>query len=480
MTGAQTDVDAVVVGSGPNGLVAAIKLAEAGLRVVVFEAANQIGGGLRTEEFTLPGFRHDVCSTVQALAQVSRAFRELHLEREGLRFVHPEVPCGHPLDDLPAAILDRDVDVTAADLGRDGSAWRHFVGSLAARGDDLVDSLLSPFEVPPRHPIDLAAFGMRGIWPAKLTNAVLFREPRTRALFAGVAAHAVLPLTSPATAGYGLILAAVAHSAGWPVAVGGSQAVADALTRRLESLGGEVVTGTPITSLSQLPSNRAVVLNVTPQQAVQIAGDALPARYRRKLSNWRYGPGVFKVDWALDGPVPWNDERLAGAGTIHLAGTADEVAASERLVAKGGHPTNPYVLYVQATAADPSRAPAGKHTGWAYCHVPNGSTVDMTAAIEAQVERFAPGFRERVLARHVMGPAALEAHNANEIGGDIAGGAGDLRQFFARPILGTDPWRTPVPGLYLCSSSTPPGGGVHGMGGWHAARSALRHTEGWG
>lgn len=469
-----SDVDAVVVGSGPNGLVAAVRLAQKGLRVVVLEAAQQIGGGLRTEELTLPGFRHDVRSTVHALAQASLAFRTLDLARDGLDYAHPPLPLGHPLDDGPAVILQRDVDTTARDLGRDGAAWRALVGSVAERGTDAIDGVLSPFELPPRHPLGLAAFGLRGVWPAALVNRVLFREERARALFAGVAAHSVLPLSDAVTAGYGLMLASLAHSVGWPVAVGGSQAIADALAARLYSLGGEIVTGNEVRSLDDLPSHRVALLDVTPRQLLRIAGDRLPDRYRSRLCRYRYGPGVFKVDWALDAPVPWLDERLGGAGTVHLGGRAEDVVAGERLVASGGHPTRPYVLFVQATVADPTRAPEGRHAGWAYCHVPNGSTVDMTDAIEGQVERFAPGFRERVLGRHVMGPAALEAHNANEVGGDISGGAADLRQFVARPTLGLDPWATPVPGLFLCSASTPPGGGVHGMAGWHAAGSALR------
>ncbi|HTY72123.1 MAG TPA: NAD(P)/FAD-dependent oxidoreductase [Actinomycetes bacterium] len=469
-----TDVDAVVVGSGPNGLVAAVRLAQAGLRVVVLEAAERVGGGLRTEELTLPGFRHDVCATVHALAQAAVAFRELGLERDGLTYAHPPVPLGHPLDALPAVILDRDVDTTARGLGRDGRAWRTLVASMAAAGPEVVDGLLSPMQVPPRHPLRLAAFGARGIWPATWVNAAAFREPRARALFAGVSAHAILPLTSPATSGYGLMLASLAHSVGWPVAVGGSQAIADALVRRLRSLGGEVVTGTDVRRLSALPSHRVALLDITPRQFLRIADAELSGRYRRALERYRYGPGVFKLDWALDGPVPWGDERLAAAGTVHLGGRAEEIVAGERTVSRGGHPERPYVLFVQASVADPSRAPAGKQTGWAYCHVPNGSTVDMTGAIEAQLERFAPGFRERVLARHAMGPAALEAHNANEVGGDISGGAADLRQFVARPVLGLDPWSTPLPDVYLCSASTPPGGGVHGMGGWHAAAAALR------
>jgi phytoene dehydrogenase-like protein len=305
-------------------------------------------------------------------------------------------------------------------------------------------------------------------------NRAVFREPAARALFAGLAAHSVLPLSDLATAGYGVMLAALAHSVGWPVAVGGSQSVADALVARLRALGGEVVTGTTVSSLDELPSRVSTVLDVTPRQLVRIAGEALPPGYRRSLARFRYGPGVFKVDWALDGPVPWADPRLASVGTVHLGGRADEIATSERMVARGVHPERPYVLFVQATVADPSRAPAGKHTGWAYCHVPNGSTVDMTTAIENQLERFAPGFRDQVLGRHVMGPAALETHNPNEVGGDISGGSADLRQFVARPVLSRDPWRTPARGVFLCSASTPPGGGVHGMGGWHAAGSVLR------
>jgi phytoene dehydrogenase-like protein len=471
-----TDVDAVVVGSGPNGLVGAVRLAQAGLRVVVFEAADSIGGGLRTEQLTLPGFRHDVCSTVHALALASEAFRELDLEADGLQYAHPPIPLGHPLPDADAALLLRSVRATAEGLGRDERAWRQLVGGMVARGPGVIDGVLSPFDIPPQHPIAMSAFGARGLWPASLVNKVVFREPKARALFAGVAAHSVLPLTDPVTAGYGLMLTSLAHAVGWPVAVGGSQSIADALAARLRSLGGQIVSGTRVTSLAELPSARIVLLDVTPRQFLAMSDDQLPGRYARALERFRYGPGVFKVDWALDAPVPWADPRLANAGTVHVAGPADVVAASEREVARGGHPERPYVLFVQATVADPSRAPEGKHTGWAYCHVPNGSTVDMTEAIETQMERFAPGFGERILARHVMGPAALEAHNPNEVGGDIGGGAADLRQFVARPVLSVNPWATPLDGVYLCSSSTPPGGGVHGMGGWHAAAAALKRV----
>lgn len=467
------DFDAVVVGSGPNGLVAANRLAAAGQRVLVLEAASTPGGGLRTEELTLPGFRHDVCASVHPLAVASPAFRALNLSAEGLRFAHPEIPLGHPLDARTSALLLRDVEGTATGLGRDGRAWRAVVGGVARAGQPLVDSVLSLLQIPPRAPLALARYGAMGAWPSQLVGRVAFRDDPARALLAGLSAHSMLALSSVTTAGFGMLLGGLAHSVGWPVAVGGSQSIADALVGRLRSSGGELVTGYRVTSLHELPPARTVMLDLTPRQVLQVAGDALPQSYRRRLARFRYGPGVFKVDWALDGPVPWSDVRLRGAGTVHVCGSADEVAASERVVARGGHPARPYVLYVQATSVDASRAPEGRHTGWAYCHVPHGSRVDMTHLIEAQIERFAPGFGERILARHTMDTAALEAHNANEVGGDIAGGASDWRQLLARPVLSQSPWVTPVPGLYLCSSSTPPGGGVHGMGGWHAAGEAL-------
>jgi phytoene dehydrogenase-like protein len=381
------------------------------------------------------------------------------------------------LDGGDAVLVHRDLEQTEEGLGRDAKAWRHTVGAVAAGGVELVDGLLDPLAVPPRHLLRTASFGVRGIWPATTLNRVAFRDDRTRALFAGIAAHAVLPLGSPGTAGFGLMLASLAHTVGWPVAVGGSQAVADAMVSRLESLGGEVVTGHRVGRLSELPSNQVALLDVTPRQLLALADQDLPARYVRALQRFRYGPGVFKVDWALDGPVPWSNPTLARAGTVHLGGSASQIVASERLVARGGHAERPYTLFVQASVADSTRAPAGKTTGWAYCHVPNGSTVDMTGAIEAQVERFAPGFRDRILGRHVMGPAALEAHNPNEVGGDINGGSAALTQFVTRPVISRDPWATPLPGVYLCSSSTPPGGGVHGMGGWHAAHRALRKLD---
>lgn len=468
------EVDAVVVGSGPNGLVAAVTLAEAGWRVLVLEAAATYGGGLRTQELTLPGFRHDVCSAVHPLAMASPAFRALGLD--GARFLHPEVPLGHPLGSGRSVLLWRDVEQTAAALGRDAETWRRVVGGLARRWESVTAGVLDPFAVPPRAPLATAAFGAVGVWPTTGVTRLLRDEP-ARALLAGLAGHATLDLSEPLTTGVGLLLGLLGHAVGWPVVEGGSQALADALVARLRALGGEVRTGHRVTDVDDLPRARAVLLDLSPRQVLRVAGHRLPPSYRRRLGRWRYGAGAFKVDWALDAPVPWVDARLAGVGTLHLGGPAAEVVAAERAVAAGRVPERPYVLLVQATAADPSRAPSGKHTLWGYCHVPNGSTVDMTAAIEAQVERFAPGFTDRVLARHVMGPDRLEAHNANYVGGDIAGGASDWRQLVARPVPSPTPWATPDPRLYLCSSSTPPGGGVHGMGGRHAAVLALRR---WG
>lgn len=466
-------MDAVVVGSGPNGLVAAVTLAEAGWRVLVLEAAPQVGGGLRTEDLTLPGFRHDVCASVHPLAIASPAFRGLGLEREGLRLAHAPIPLGNPLAPGRSVFLRRDVDETAAALGPDGPTWARVVGGLGRRWEGLAAGVLEPLALPPRAPLETLWFGAAGVWPTTAVNRFMLREEPARALLAGLAAHATLDLAEPMTTGIGLLLGALAHGVGWPVAVGGSQAIADALAARLRSLGGEVLTGERVTSVNRLPASRAVLLDLTPRQVLAVAGERFPAAYRRRLERWRYGAGVFKVDWALDGPVPWADPELGQAGTVHVAGRAAEVVGAERAVARGRHPRRPYVLAVQASVADPSRAPSGKQTLWAYCHVPHGSTVDMTQPIEEQVERFAPGFRDRVLARHVMGPAALEAHNANEVGGDIAGGSSDWRQLAARPVLSLAPWATPDPSVFLCSSSTPPGGGVHGMCGYSAAKTVL-------
>jgi phytoene dehydrogenase-like protein len=449
----------------------------AGRRTLLVEAADTIGGGLRTEELTLPGFRHDVCATVLPMALASAAFRALRPEDDGVRWAHPPVAAAHPLDDRDAVLVHRDLAATVAGLGADGWRWRATIGATARAGNPLVDSLLAPLDLPPPAPLALTRYGAIGLWPATWVARTVFRGSRARAAFAGMAAHSMLNLNSPITAGYGLLLAALAHHVGWPVVEGGSQRLADALVTRLRRHGGEMATGTPVRSLAALPPADSILLDVTPRQLADIAGDRLPNWYRRCLARFRYGPGVFKLDWALDGPVPWRDRAVAGAATVHLGGTFEEIAAAERDVAHGRHPDRPFVLLVQPCVPDPTRAPGGAHTLWGYCHVPNGSDVDMTAAIEAQIERFAPGFRDRVLARHAMGPAELETHNENAVGGDIGGGSAELRQFLARPVLSPRPWCTPLPGVYLCSASTPPGAGVHGMGGWQAARLALREPR---
>jgi len=472
--------DAVVVGAGPNGLAAAVTLARAGLSVVALEAAEVVGGGTRSEELTLPGFVHDVCSTIHPLGVASPFFAGLPLGDHGLVWAHPQAPAAHPLPDGSAAILERSLDTTADRLGgADARAWRRLVGPLVESWDDLSAALLAPLLRPPSHPLLMARFGLRAVWPARQLARWVFEGQAARGLFAGLAAHAILDLGSPLTSSFGLTFGASAHAVGWPAARGGSQRIADALVSYLVSLGGEVRTGHRVSSLADLPPARAVLFDLTPRQLLGIAGDRLPSGYRRRLARFRYGPGSFKVDYALDGPVPWRAPECARAGAVHLGGTLDEVAAAEHDVASGRHPERPVVICAQPSLFDPGRAPAGKHTFWAYCHVPNGSTVDMTGPIEDQLERFAPGFRDRVLARHVMFPADLERHNANEVGGDVAGGSHGGLQLLARPVLAVDPYVVPVEGMsaYLCSSSTPPGAGVHGMCGWWAAQSALRHLR---
>lgn len=466
--------DAIVVGSGPNGLVAAVTLARAGWRVLVVEAQSRPGGGTRSEALTLPGVVHDVCSAIHPLALGSRALRELPLADHGLEWVHPEMPLVHPLDGGRAAVLHRSVEETAAGLGSDAAAYQRLVGPLVRQ--DLVDGLLDPLGFP-RAPIPLARFGLAGIRSARGLAGSRFDTDEARGLFTGIAAHSMLSLRSMPTAGYGLMIAVLGHLVGWPMARGGSQAIASALVSLLEAHGGTVECNRPVRSLDELPAARAILLDLTPRQVVAIAGDRLPARYRRHLEKFRYGPGVWKVDWALDGPAPWTNPDGARAATLHLGGTMAEIVDAEEIVQRGGHPERPYVLFVQQTQFDPTRAPEGIQTAWAYCHVPNGSELDMTDRIEAQVERFAPGFRDRIVARHVMGPGSMQEHDANYVGGDINGGVSDLRQFVARPVLSPTPWATPVDGLYLCSSSTPPGGGVHGMCGYKAATTALRRAR---
>lgn len=466
-------LDAIVIGSGPNGLAAAITLAQAGRSVRVFEAEATIGGATRSLELTEPGFIHDVCSTVHALVVLSPFLKTLPLAAHGLEFVHPPAPFAHPFDDSSAIVVERSIEATADSLGAaDGRAYRRLIAPFAARAGDLMEALLGPPGL--RHPLLMARFGLHAIRSASALAHGRFRDERTRAMVAGAAAHSMVPLEYASTAGYALGLIVAAHAAGWPLARGGSQQVANALASYLRSLGGEIVTGMRVDSLVQLPRSRVVLCDVTPRQFLRIAGAQVPDRYGRRLGRYRYGPGVFKMDWALSAPVPWRARECARAGTLHLGGSFAEIAEGERAAWEGRLHDRPYVLLVQPTACDASRAPAGKHTLWAYCHVPNGSTEDMTARIENQIERYAPGFRDCVIARHAMPPAEMERHNANLVGGDIGGGASDLAQMFMRPVVRLNPYATPLPGVYLCSSSTPPGIGVHGMCGFFAAQSALK------
>ncbi|TSK08521.1 MAG: NAD(P)/FAD-dependent oxidoreductase [Geobacter sp.] len=466
------DIDAVVVGSGPNGLAAAITLARAGLKVTVVEAAPSIGGGTRSEALTLPGFLHDVCSAIHPLAASSPFFRALPLSEHGLTWLYPEVQLAHPLESDEAALLYRDLAATSARLEKDADRYLALFSPIVAHWEELALDLLAPLHFP-QHPVSFARFGLYGLLPATLLGRSAFGGDPARALFAGMAAHSFLPLERPLSGAFGLILGALAHVAGWPVAQGGSGAVSSALASYLRQLGGEIVTGCAINSLAELPAARIVMLDLTARQLERLAGDKLPAAYRRRLAGYRYGPGIFKIDWALNAPIPWRAEGCRRAATVHVGGSAAEIALGEREVCRGAHPERPFVLVAQPTVVDPSRAPEKKHVAWGYCHVPCGSTFDMTERIEAQMERFAPGFRDLVLARHTRNCVQYQQYNANLIGGDINGGVQDLRQFLCRPTLFA-PYRTPLPGLYLCSSGTPPGGGVHGMCGYHAARLALR------
>ncbi|WP_257461982.1 phytoene desaturase family protein [Archangium lipolyticum] len=470
-------LDAVVVGAGPNGLAAAVSLARAGRSVRVLEAAPTPGGGARSAELTLPGFVHDVCSAIHPLAAASPFFRQLPLGAHGLEWVHPDAPLAHPLENGTAALLERGLEATAQGLGPDADTYVRWMRPMVRAFDDVMAQMADPLRLP-RRPLRLARFGLRALRPAHSLARNAFRGPLARALFAGSAAHSFSALERPFTSAFGILLLASGHAVGWPFPRGGTQKLVDALVSYLRALGGEVVTGHRVYNVDELPRARAVLLDVTPAQLVKLAGHRLPPHYVEALKRFRYGPGVFKVDWALSGPIPWRAAACARAGTVHLGGTLEEISASEAAVARGEVPESPYVLVAQHTLFDGSRAPSGQHTGWAYCHVPHGCTEDMTGRIEAQMERFAPGFRDRILARHTRSPAQYEAYNANFIGGDISGGAMEGMQLFARPMARLVPYATPDPRLYLCSSSTPPGPGVHGLCGFLAAR-ALLASEVW-
>jgi phytoene dehydrogenase-like protein len=463
---------ALVVGSGPNGLAAAITLAEAGLAVQVIEGADTPGGGCRTAELTLPGFRHDVCSAIHPLAAASPFFSRLNLPALGVRLRTPKVAFAHPLDGGRAAWVSGSVDETASRLGNDMSAYRALLGPLVRDAPIIVPDLLAPLLTVPAHPLALARFAISGLQPASML-ARRFRTDEARALLAGAAAHTMRPLTAPATGAYGLMFMTIAHAVGWPVVTGGSATLVEAMTARLAALGGEVETGRWVRSLTDLPSADLVLLDVTPRQLADLAAGSLATRHRRALDHFRYGPGVCKVDWALSGPVPWRSPACRQAGTLHVGGSFDDIERAEADVNAGRHPERPFCLLAQPGVVDPTRAPAGRHTLWGYCHVPAGSAADMSSQIEAQIERFAPGFADLILARSVRTAADIERYNPNYVGGDINGGAATLRQTLLRPTPRWNPYKTAVPGVYLCSSSTPPGGGVHGMCGAGAARAAL-------
>jgi phytoene dehydrogenase-like protein len=466
----KSEYDAVVIGSGPNGLAAAIVFARAGKSVLVLEARDDIGGGARSAALTLPGFLHDVCSAVHPMAVASPFLRSLPLDQHGLEWIHPRYALAHPFDDGTAAVLEKSLEDSCRSLAADGNSYRQLISPLVANWDALAESILGPLH-PFRHPLLMAQFGIHAMQPSSFLAKSKFKLDSTRALFAGLAAHSIMPLESWGTSAIGLVLAAIAHARGWPIAKGGSQQIANALASYLRSLGGEIRTNARVRSSADLPPSKIIFCDLSPRGLVQIFGDRLPLRYRRSLEKFEYGPAVFKVDWALNGPIPWKAPQCCEAGTVHLGGSFDEIVRSEQDSWQEKYSEKPFVLLAQPSLFDPSRAPAGSHTAWAYCHIPNGSRFDMTARIEAQVERFAPGFQQLILARSTKSPAQLEEENANLVGGSITGGANSLRQLFWRPTARL--YETPLPNVFLCSASTPPGAGVHGMCGYHAATRAL-------
>jgi phytoene dehydrogenase-like protein len=466
-----TEFDAIVVGSGPNGLAAAITLRQEGLSVLLIEGKDVIGGGLSSAEYTLPGFVHDVCSAIHPLALGSPFFETLPLADHGLTYLQPELAAAHPFDGGTAAVLHRSVEETAKLLGADEQTYLDVFNPIVKDWPLIAADVLAPLHFP-KHPIAMAQFGLKALTSATY-YAKRFKTKEAKGLWAGMAAHAIQPLTNLSTSAIALVLMTAGHLKGWPIPQGGSREIANALASYFISLGGRIQTGQFVKSLDELPSAKAVLFDVTPKQLLQIAGHKFSSIYKWQMERFRYGMGVFKIDWALDGPIPFTAPEVRKAGTVHIGNTIEEIALSEKITWEGQHSEKPYVLLAQQSLFDDTRAPEGKHTAWAYCHVPNGSTKDMTAIIEDQVERFAPGFKDLILGRHTMNTLEVQAYNPNYIGGDINGGVLDLAQLFTRPALRSSPYRTSAKGLYICSSSTPPGGGVHGMCGYHAARRAL-------
>lgn len=468
--------DAVVIGSGPNGLAAAIELAREGASVCVLEASDTPGGGIRSAELTQPGFVHDVCAAVHPLGVLSPYFTQLPLKEHGLEWIFPEASVAHPFDDEPAAMLYKNLDATGETLMHDADNWKALMQPLLSNGEGLLADILGPLGLP-KHPIQLARFGLPGLRSASSFARSKFNGPRAQALFAGCAAHSILPMEKPLTAAVGSLFALTGHMEDWPVAKGGSGEITKALVSYFESLGGCVVCSTKVNSCADLPDARVYLFDTDPVQVADILGTVLPNAYTKRLRNYRYGPGVFKLDWALDGPISWSDPNCLKASTVHVGGTLEEIAVSERAAWNDTHAEQPFLILCQQSQFDPTRAPEGKHTGYAYCHVPHGSTVDQTDAIENQIERFAPGFKDLILQRHKTSTADLERYNPNYVGGVIAGGVADATQIFTRPVARINPYTTPNSRVFICSASTPPGGGVHGMCGYHAAKAALRNLS---
>ena len=471
----KSSYDAVVIGSGPNGLTAAITLAQAGLSVGVLEANETIGGGMRSAALTLSGFTHDICSAIHPLGMGSPFFSSLPLKDHGLEWIQPLAPLAHPFEDGSVAILERSIEETCQTLDEDAQAYKNLMDPLVENWSKILPSILGPLQFP-AHPLALARFGCLAIRSAQGLSGKYFRGYKAKGLFAGLASHAIMPLDKMLTAAFGLILGALGHTVGWPMPLGGSQNIANALASYFKSLGGEIITGLKVERLEQLPSAHALLFDTSPRQLLNITGDLLPSAYRRKLEKYRYGPGVFKIDWALSNPIPWKAKACLRAGTVHVGGAEAEIALSEKEVWQGIHPEKSYIILAQQSLFDTTRAPPNRHTAWAYCHVPSGSTVDMTSKMEAQIERYAPGFKDCILAKSSMTAVAMEHYNPNYVGGDITGGVEDIHQLFTRPAGLFHPYSTPKKNIYICSASTPPGGGVHGMCGYHAAQAALKRS----